>query len=346
LLLLAAASLLCACRREEAPAPSAKSPPAPLPTTQRFKFGLATGLGGLGDRSFNDMQYNGMILAKQQYGIEFEYACPTSIADFEPVIEGLIRQGCNVVLAGGGIEMTGPLDRLSVRHPGVTFILLDDRPRQFRPNVASVRFRQNESAFLAGALAALMSRTNRIAAIGGEDIPVIRDFLAGYSAGARHVKPGIRIVEEFVRTADPRAVPWSNPETAKRIAHRLYAAGGVDVIFGVASASNLGIFRAAEESGRFAIGVDSDQDYQVPGTILTSAVKRLDLGITFLVGKVLDGSLENREYILGLKEAGVGLTPMDYTRDKIPSAVLARVEALKQAIMANEIVVPSVFSAP
>jgi len=324
--LVAGLLLLCA--------PGSHAGDAPL-------FGLATGLGGIEDDSYNDMLYNGMVLARAKLGIRYLVETPRTPEDDIPIMEALMDRGCTVIIAGGGYHMIEPVEILSRRRPDVTFVLVDDVAASYPPNVASVTFRQNEGSFLAGALAALVSETGRVGFVGAADLPIINDFLVGYRAGARHVRPATRLDLAYVATDLPEGQsPFEAPQQGRDVALRLYGQG-CDVVFAVAAGSNRGVFQAARESQAFAIGVDSDQDHMAKGYVLTSMLKRLDTAILLVVEKILEGRLENRNFSLGLSEGGVGLSSMTYTRMLIPREVQQQLDILAQEINAGDIRVPT-----
>ncbi len=309
----------------------------------KYLFGLVTGTGGLGDKAFNDMQYNGMLFAKKNYGIDFIYTAPKSMNEDVTAIEELISKGANVIFAGGGFHMIDPVDKLAKKYPKILFIILDDFAKHYYPNVASVTFKQNEGSFLAGALSAMETKTKKIAVIGAANIDVIQDFVVGYKAGAEYINPEIIIYTSFIGKTDDKISPFANPKKAYKIATSLYKADDVDVIYQVASASGIGVFNAAKESNCYAIGVDSDQDYLAEGFILTSMMKRLDQGINMVINNILTGKFKNKAYKLGLIENGVSLSSMLYTKDKINPLYLKQINNISDKIKSGNIIVPSVY---
>lgn len=309
----------------------------------KYLFGLVTGTGGLGDKAFNDMQYNGMLYAKKNYGINFIYTAPQSMADDEPAMETLIKKGANVIFAGGGFHMIDPVDHLARKYPQVKFIILDDFAKEYLPNVASVTFKQNEGSFLIGALSAMQTKTKKIGLIAATDINVLQDFITGYKAGAEYIDPSVRVTVKFIGKMDDQTPPFANPKKAYKIATTLYKAENVDIIYQVASASGMGVFNAAKESGSYAMGVDSDQDYLAEGFILTSMMKRLDQGVNMVIDEILKGKFSNKAYKLGLNENGVSLTPMIYTKQLIKPENLQRLKDITEKIKQKNIIVPSVY---
>ncbi len=318
-------------------------PPGSTLAAEKPLFGLALGLGGREDNAFNEMLLNGMVLARKKFGVRFQVIEPVRIQDEAPLMTELVEKGCSVIFAGGGYLMIQPVEELSRKYPDVLFVLMDDRAITYRKNVASVTFRQNEGSFLAGALAALFSRTATIAFIGASDMPVINDFKVGYAEGARHIKPNIRVESSYVDSLFSQLAgtnPYDAPMQSRKIARILFSKNA-DVIYAVAGGSGKGVFVAAMEREGFAIGVDSDQDHMAKGYVLTSMMKRLDVALIRMVEAILQGSIENRNYSMGLKEGGVSLSPMTYTKPLIPQKTMDIVEDIKERIIKGDIQVPT-----
>ncbi|HAP43313.1 MAG: hypothetical protein A2087_11140 [Spirochaetes bacterium GWD1_61_31] len=312
------------------------------------KFGLVVGFGGLNDRAFNDLHFNGMVQARKDYGIEFEYRVPVDENDFSSPMQELIDGGCTVIIAGAGFFMMDAVASMAERYPDIIFILDDTEAIAYPPNVSSITYRQNEGSFMAGALAALISSSGKVATLGAMNVPVINDFMVGFAAGARQAVPEIVVMEDYIHdhlaNAYGESHAWNAPRTSYDLAAGMYDAG-CDIIFQVAGGSGMGIFLAAQKYGRYAIGVDSDQDYLLEGSILTSMMKKVDKGVLFIINEYLDGRLENRNYPLGLAEDGVGLTDMIYTGHLITPEIREYLANLKAGILNQTIPVPSAFPA-
>ncbi len=306
-------------------------------------FGLVTGYGGLGDKAFNDMQFNGMLLAKRNFGIEFIYESPSTWGTDLEVLDRIINRGASVIIAGGGFHMIDPVDIYARKYPDIIFIILDDFAKEYLPNIATISYRQNEGSFLVGALSALETSTNTIAMIGATDIEIINDFYNGFEAGAKHINPNIKIFKKYIGSIDDVVSPFANPQKAQVIADDLYANHNVDIIYQVASGSGIGVFNSARNNKKFAIGVDSDQDYLAEGFVLTSMMKRLDLSINMIIEHILNETFENKAYKLGLKENGVSLSPMNFTKNIISQKSLNHIDMLKQDIIEGKIQVKTYF---
>jgi basic membrane protein A len=300
------------------------------------RAGLLVGVQGLGDQSYNDMTYAGLVRARQTHGIRIllEHTGMEAGA-IEAAIQRLIDHQVDIIVANG-FYYRSAVNSYARRFPKRYFIIQDAVIRDL-PNVASVTYAVEEGSFLVGALAALMTRTGKCAFIGGVDLPIMHVFRRGYEQGARHIDPDLSVSAEFI-SKGPDYSGFDNPAAAFELATRLYG-GGVDIIYAAAGVSGNGVMRAARKQGRYAIGVDSDQDYMAKGRVLTSMMKRLDVTTFEEIDKIVRGVFQAGVKNYGLKAGGIGLTEMKYTRHLIPDAVHARIQSLKDAIIAGNIVV-------
>jgi basic membrane protein A len=189
-----------------------------------------------------------------------------------------------------------------------------------------------------GALAALTSRTGKVGFVGGMEIPLIRKFEAGYTAGAKAVNPKCEVIVKYAGTT---ATAFKDPTKGKELALAEYQAGA-DVIFHASGSTGLGVFEAARETGKLAIGVDADQYDEAPGHILTSMIKRVDNAVFETVREVKAGQWSGGVRTLGLAEQGVSWVYDDRNKALIPDAVKATVDSLQAEIVAGRIRVPIV----
>ena len=305
-------------------------------------IGLVAGTGGFADKSFNDSQYRGMILAKMEYDIDFIERSPNRMEDSYKSLKEVIDGGVHVVFAGGGFFMRESVDTLARQYPKIIFVLFDDDAIEHLPNVASVVFRQNEGSFLVGALAAMQTQTNTIGVITAMDAVVMNDCVIGFEAGVRYIKPGIKIIKEVIEQHDSKTDPFSNPQVAFDIASEMYLKKNVDIIFQVCRGSGLGVINASREHGKFSIGVMYDQDHLAKGNVLTSMEKKMDLGILEIVNILVNCNFENKLYSFGLKEGFISRSNLTYTKDLIGEANINKLNGIEKKIIKGEIVVPSV----
>jgi basic membrane protein A len=295
-----------------------------------LKLAMVTDIGGLGDKSFNDSAYAGLQKAKADFGAEIEVQQSKSAADYQPNLTVLADGGYDEIFAIGYL-MNNDLTEVAKNYPTQHFAIVDAVNAQ--PNVASVTFREQDGSFLAGALAAMVTKTKSIGFLGGIDGPLLRKFEAGYAAGARQVDPNVKVIVKYVGSFEDVA-------SGKELAAVTYDAGA-DVIYVAAGKSGLGaIDETRARPSVYAIGVDADQDALAPGKILTSMVKHVDVAVYAIARAVHAGKPPAGAVELGLKDDAVSLTDFKYTKALIGSANLARVARLRAAIVAGRIVPP------
>jgi basic membrane protein A len=228
--------------------------------------------------------------------------------------------------------MARDVDEVATRFPHRNFAIIDAVVDE--PNVASLTFREQEGSFLAGAAAAMATKTKTIAFIGGIDIPLLRKFEAGYAAGARQIDPDITVLVKYVGSFD-------DPAAGKEIAGVLLDQHA-DVIYIAAGKAGLGAIEQIKvRPGTYAIGVDVDQDGLAPGKILTSMVKRVDVGVLKLARIAATGNVPTGHIELGLKDGAIGLTSFKYTRDALTPAQFHELSLLRTAVIDGKIVPPS-----
>jgi basic membrane protein A len=297
----------------------------------RLRLGMVTDVGGLGDRSFNDSAYAGLLRARDELGAHITVVQSRSAADYQPNLIVLSNKGYDMIFAIGFLmakDLTDVAGRFPERHYGVIDAVVDD------PNVTSVTFQEEQGSFLAGAAAAMVSKTHQIAFLGGVDIPLLRKFEAGFTAGAREIDPAIRVEVKYVGSFDDVAA-------GKELAGVLFDQGA-DIIFAAAGKGGVGALdQVRARSGDYVIGVDSDQDALVPGKILTSMVKHVDRGVFLLAKRAAAHTLKGGHIVLGLKEGGVGLTDFTYTRGVMTPARRGKLGVLEKMLEAGTIVAPS-----
>lgn len=300
--------------------------------------GLLLPVSGLGDSSFNDMAYAGLIQSKKEYNFDLirEKCKDSSQHQRLAAMQRLLDREADIIVVNGW-EFTRTVTHYAPLYPDRYFIF-NDAPIDGVKNVLSTVFDQHEASFLAGALAALTSQTGRLGFIGGKDMPVIRAFLTGYRQGAQYVRADIIIDVDFLSHKDQQSAGFDNPALAYDRAETLYTKG-VDIIFSVAGLSGNGTIRAAVKHEKFVIGVDADQDYMAKGYILTSVIKRIDRATFEALRLIFEKKFTPGIRVLGLKEGGVGLSPMTYTRHLIAPQTLAKIKQLKTRIIAGDLIV-------
>jgi basic membrane protein A len=300
------------------------------PQPGQLTLGMVTDVGGLGDRSFNDSAYQGLLDARSRLGAYIQVLQSRSAADYQPNLTALTNLHYRMIYAVGFL-MSLDLDQVAKENPGQSYAIIDAVVDD--PNVVSITFREQDGSFLAGALAAMVSKTHHIAFLGGQDIPLIEKFESGYIAGAREIDPQIKVDVKY-------AGSFEDVAAGKELANVLFN-DGADIIYTAAGKVGLGAIDAVKShDGDYIIGVDSNQDDLAPGRVLTSMVKKVDVAV-FNVARSLQQGQPMRGHVeFGLKDGAIGLTDFKYTRAAIGDANLARLQAIEAAIVGGKITPP------
>lgn len=292
--------------------------------------GLVYAVGQKFDKSFNEGAFTGAERFKAATGIAYLDQMPSSPAQFEQAVASLLRRGVTDV-ATMGFYYASALGTVARRYPAVRFTLVDALAEG--PNIRCVTFKEQEGAYLVGVLAALASKSGTVGFVGALDIPLIRKFAAGFEQGARQARGDVAVLVNFVGTT-PAA--FNDPTAGAEIARAQFQRGA-DVVFAGAGVSNFGIFAAARDAGRLAIGVDSNQNYLYPGTILTSMLKRVDLAVEASFEAARQGSWSAGPCVLGLAEGALDYAVDENNRELLTPAMVERVEEARRAIVAGRI---------
>jgi basic membrane protein A len=304
---------------------------------EAFLPAIVYDVGGKADKSFNEAAYRGAQRFQTETGVavrEFEITNETQRAQ---AFANMARRGASIVV-GVGFTQRAALETVARQYRDKKFTLIDATSEL--PNVRSVVFREQEGSFLVGVLAALASKTHKLGFVGGMDIPLIRRFAAGYEAGARYADPGIEVLVNMTGTT-PAA--WQDPARGGELARSQFDRGA-DVVYAAAGSTGLGVLQAAADAKKLAIGVDSNQDFLHPGTMLTSMVKRVDLAVYQSFRAAKDGSWQAGIHSLGLAEDGVGFTLDEYNAALVTPAMRAKADAARADIIAGKIAVPDQLS--
>ena len=282
-------------------------------------------MGGKFDKSFNQAGFDGAERWKKETGkpyLEFEISNPTQR---EQAMRRMAERGANPIVAIG-FSMGSSLEKVARDFPKTQFAIIDALVRL--PNVQSTAFSEHEGSFLVGMMAALASKTGKVGFVGGMDIPLIRKFQCGFEQGARYANPNVATSANMTGTT-PTA--WNDPARGAELARSQFATG-VDVIFAAAGGTGLGVYQAAKDAGRLAIGVDSNQNHVQPGTMLTSMVKRVDVAVYSAFKGVQPGVAT-----LGLKEGGVDVAMDAHNAKLVTADMTRRVNAARADIVSGKV---------
>ncbi len=328
--LLAAVTALLPARKAE---PQGKGPLA------RYRIGLVFDVGGRGDKSFNDAAWEGISRAARELGVTTEILEPSGAEDREAAMRLFAARGFDLVIGVGFIFSTD-VNVVATAFPRTHFACIDYAPRpdgSMPPNVAGLVFREEEGSFLVGAVAGLTSKTRHVGFIGGMDIPLIHKFEAGYRAGVLEVCPTCVVHAAYAGTT-PDA--FRDPVKGKALAVSQISAGA-DVLYHASGTTGHGVFEAARDMAVSAIGVDSDQHDEMPGTVVTSMIKRGDVAVFDTIVAVTKGEFKGGLHAFGLAEHGVGYVSEGPHAGAISADVKVKVAALEARIVKGEIKVPA-----
>ncbi|MBT3329956.1 MAG: BMP family ABC transporter substrate-binding protein [Rhodospirillaceae bacterium] len=294
-------------------------------------------MGGKFDKSFNQGVYDGVEKFRKETGMkyrEFEVKNPTQR---EQAVRKMAQRGSDPVL-GVGFAQASAIEKGAKAFPDTRFAIIDMVVMQ--PNVQSIVFKEHEGSFLVGVLAAMASKTGKVGFVGGMDIPLIRRFECGYIHGVKHAMASATVYANMTGTT-PSA--WNDPTKGAELAKSQFDRGA-DVIFAAAGGTGIGVYQAAKDNGKYAIGVDSNQNHLHPGTMLTSMLKRVDVAAYNTFKSASDGSWKSGIQVLGLKEGGIDWALDEHNRDLITPAMKAAVDKAKADIIAGKIMVHDYMS--
>ncbi|MGK5082417.1 BMP family ABC transporter substrate-binding protein [Bdellovibrionota bacterium FG-1] len=305
-------------------------------SAKELRIALVLDKGGKDDKSFNTAAYQGAMKAKQDLHAMVKYVEATDENAFDSLLRAFAQKDFDIIFAIG-ITQRDALKKVAAQFPQKHFAIVDAEVAA--PNVRSLLFEEHQGSYLVGAAAALASKTGKVGFIGGMDIPLIRRFQWGYEAGAKKINPAIKVTSNFIGISGDA---WNNPAKAKELAVTQYDSG-VDVIFSPSGASTSGVFDAAEEKRKFAIGVDSNQNWVKPGFILTSMLKRVDVAVYKTCQEAAEGKFEAGIYHYGLASQGIDYAVDQYNEKILPESSRKKLDALKADILSGKIQVPDFY---
>ncbi len=300
-------------------------------SAKTIRVGIVYDVGGRGDKSFNDAAYNGLQRAIKVLRVEGKDLEPgPGGANREELLRTLAEQNYDLVI-GVGFLFTDAITAVAKDFPKVKFAIVDGVIEGL-PNVSSLVFNEHEGSFLVGVIAGLMTKSNIIGFVGGMDIPLIHKFEVGYKSGALYVNPKVKVLINYIGVTGDA---FKDPVKGKELALAQYKQGA-DIIYHASGASGEGVFEAAKETKKYAIGVDSPQSWIMPDRIITSMLKRVDVAVYETIKDVKEGKFKPGIRVFGAANGGV-----DYEKTKlIPLGVISKVEQIKKDIISGKIVVP------
>lgn len=304
-IVLAAAVLLSGCS-----AKTKQESTQPNNTTQQaknnkdFKVGLVTDVGGINDHSFNQLAYQGLEKASKDLGITVNVIQSKQMTDYVPNLTNFAQQKYNLVIAVGFL-MHDAVEEVSKQFPDTKFMIIDSEITD-RPNVSSAMFKTEQNGFLVGVMAGLMEKEknsrlndqNVVGVVGGMQIPPVDSYIAGFQQGVKAVNPDTKILLNYTNN-------FNDPAAGKQMA-LTQISQGADIVFQVAGGTGDGVIKAADEKSVYAIGVDADQNYMAPNTVMTSALKKVDVATYDIIKDTLNNNFKSGIVYFDLSNDGVG----------------------------------------
>lgn len=293
---IALATLPFGCKRQpEASTQNAKGSDA---------VAIAYALGGKGDMTYNDAASRGVV-ALRKAGLKVQEFEPATLDDYARGLDLLSTAGPSLLFCIGYLY-EDPVNRVAPKYPHIKYVVLDGSVSA--TNVWSIKFNATEGSFLAGAVAAQLTKTKKVAFVGGSNIPIINEFLSGYTEGIHFLQPDVEVLALYVGSG---GTAFTDPVRGREVALTALSQGA-DVFYHAAGSSGNGVIEAAKEKGAIAIGVDVDQSGLAPGTVVTSMLKNFDVAMLYMVERSRDAQLgAGSSLVLGLAENAVSLAPME-----------------------------------
>lgn len=302
------------------------------PSTKTLKVGLVTDLGKVNDGTFNEFAHKGADRAAKELGLNYKYIETIAQADYESNIKTFINEKFDVIVTVGFLIADATLADARA-NPDITFIGIDQTytltgTETVPANLVSIQFREDQAGFLAGALAAMMSKSGTVGIVAGMEIPPVKRFKNGFDNGAKYVRPDVNLLGTYVPT-------FTDPAQGASTAEQMIG-DGADVVFGAGGPTGTGAIKAAAGKGAYVIGVDQDEFFttfgngSTPGAdkLLSSAQKRVDVGVYDQIKAVVEGTFKGGYVLYEAKNNGIGLADFHLAASAVPDAVKQRLTTI------------------
>lgn len=297
---------------------------------QDIQPALLFDLGGKFDKSFNEASFNGAEKFKSETGIEYVEFEITNDAQREQALLRFAEDGRNPIVMAG-FNWAAALEKVSAEFPDTSFAIVDMVVD--KPNVRSVVFKEQEGSYLVGILAGMASTTGTVGFVGGMQVPLIGKFECGYVEGVKATKPDAKVLRNY--TGDTPSA-WNDPTRGAEIT-KSQIDQGADVVYHAAGGTGVGVLQAAADAGKLGIGVDSNQNWMHPGSVLTSMIKRVDVAVYNAFMDARNGKFTAGVYNLGLAEDGVGYAVDEHNASLVTDEMKAAVEKARADIISGAI---------
>ncbi len=302
-----------------------------LSAGDHFKPAVIYDMGGKFDKSFNEGVWNGVQKFTKETGVEVLEFEVTNETQREQAMRRMAQKGATVIL-GVGFAQADAIAKVAAEYPQKQFSIIDVSWLD-APNLRQYAFKEHEGSYIVGIVAALASKTGKVGFVGGMDIPLIRKFACGYVGGVKSINSGATVYQNMTGTT-PSA--WNDPAKGSELT-KSQIDRGADVVYHAAGGTGSGVIQAAADSGKLAIGVDSNQNGMAPGSVLTSMLKRVDVAAYETFKDSLDGKFTSGVKVLGLAEGGVDWAVDDNNAKLITTKMKDAVDTARSNIVSGKI---------
>lgn len=297
---------------------------------ETYSIAMITDVAGVNDHSFNQSAWEGLQKAEEELGVEVKYLESKQDSDYSPNVETLVDEEADLII-GVGSKLAPTIEKAAKDYPDQKFAIVDETYEKIPSNVEAILFNAEQSAYLVGLIAGKMTKTNNVGFIGGIDMSVINTFKYGYMAGVKTANPKCELQTQYANS-------FTDQAKGKAIANQMIS-NNADVIFTAGGDVGTGAIEAVKEANKYAIGVDRDQSDLATDNVLTSAIKRVDIGVYETVKNLIENKFEGGTAITyGLADGAVGIP--DSTSKLVPKDILDYVDEETKKLEGGEFVVP------
>ena len=297
---------------------------------EKLTVAMITDVAGVNDQSYNQSAWEGLERAGKELGVEVKYLESTQDSDYATNAETLVDEEVDLII-GVGSKLGPAIKEAAKNYPEQKFAIIDETYDEIPSNVKSVLFEAEQSSYLVGLIAGKMSETKNVGFIGGLDIPVVNTFKYGYMAGVKTANADCEIQTQYANS-------FTDQAKGRAISSQMMSKNA-DVIFIAGGDVGTGAIEAIKESNKYAIGVDRDQSDLAPNNVLSSAIKRVDVGMYETVKELVEGNFQGGKSVTyGLEQNGVGIA--DTTSNLVPQEILDFVNEQIEKLKSGEISVP------
>ena len=298
--------------------------------SEKLKVAMITDVAGVNDQSYNQSAWEGLERAGKELGVEVKYLESKQDSDYTTNVETLVDEDVDLII-GVGSKLGPTMEEAAKNYPEQKFAIVDETYDEIPSNLKSVLFKSEQASYLVGLIAGKMSETKNVGFIGGLDIPVINTFKYGYMAGVKTANADCEIQTQYANS-------FTDQAKGRAISSQMISKNA-DVIFIAGGDVGTGAIEAIKEANKYGIGVDRDQSDLAPNNVLSSAIKRVDVGMYETVKELVEGNFQGGKSVTyGLEEDGVGIA--DTTSNLVPQDILDFVNEQIEKLKSGEISVP------